>query len=343
MFAQRESNINLRNSILSVRRGVHAVRIGGVKGIATKGRSSYYGPALYIVAAFQFIFCIAVTASRYGPPAYNPLTVTISDLQAVNCGTFQGAQVCSPLHDLANVAVGVLGLLIVIGSLLLRSVLPGGRRKDAAVVLLVVAGLSAFANAFTPEDVTWTGDLVTALIAFLGANFGLIQIGRAMSTEPLWRDFRLFTQGLGTVGAVSLILDGIGLGTAIGTGAVEWLIVAPMLIWAPAIGLHLIFETRSTGRKSTPPPKGSVHAQSSCCIHLPPCNGVPSEPGTGAGGGNLWVRVQIYDQFALSLYRMTKKGREALEHYNKLLGLLNLGVPRVKKPELFGEEQFAAE
>jgi hypothetical protein len=40
---------------------------------------------------------------------------------------------------------------------------------------------------------------------------------------------------------------------------------------------------------------------------------------------------------------MTKKGREALEHYNKLLGLLNLGVPRVKKPELFGEEQLAAE
>jgi predicted transcriptional regulator len=44
-----------------------------------------------------------------------------------------------------------------------------------------------------------------------------------------------------------------------------------------------------------------------------------------------------------SVYRMTKKGREALEHYNKLLGLLNLGVPRVKKPELFGEEQLAAE
>jgi hypothetical protein len=46
---------------------------------------------------------------------------------------------------------------------------------------------------------------------------------------------------------------------------------------------------------------------------------------------------------ARSLYRMTKKGREALEHYDKLLGLLNLGVPRVKKPNLFGEEQLAAE
>jgi len=42
---------------------------------------------------------------------------------------------------------------------------------------------------------------------------------------------------------------------------------------------------------------------------------------------------------------MIKKGTEALEHCDKLLGLLNLGVPRVKKPELFGEEleQLAAE
>ena len=46
-----------------------------------------------------------------------------------------------------------------------------------------------------------------------------------------------------------------------------------------------------------------------------------------------------------SVYRMIKKGTEALEHCDKLLGLLNLGVPRVKKPELFGEEleQLAAE
>jgi len=40
---------------------------------------------------------------------------------------------------------------------------------------------------------------------------------------------------------------------------------------------------------------------------------------------------------------MSKKSREALEHCNKWLGLLNLGVPRVKKPELFGEGQLAAE
>lgn len=208
------------------------------------GRLPSYGAILYSVAAIQFIVCMAFTASRYGPPSYNPATDTISDLQAVNCGTFQGAQVCSPLHFLANISVAVLGLLIILGSLSLRPTIPGGRRKDLAVGLLVLAGLGTLANAFTPEDVTLTGDTVTALVAFLGANFGLIQIGRAVSIEPQWRGYRLLSQGLGTVGIAALTLDGLGLGTVIGTGAIEWLIVAPILIWTLAIGVRLIIFPR---------------------------------------------------------------------------------------------------
>jgi len=201
---------------------------------------AYYAAALYFSAAVQFVACIAVAGSRYGPPAYNPVTTTISDLQAVSCGTFQGAQVCSPLHVLANLSVAVLGLLMIAGSLSIRPLLPAGRRRDVAVALLVVAGLAAFANAFTPEDVTFTGDVVTAIIAFLGANFGLIQIGRTVSTDPRWRGYRIFSETLGTVGIAAFILDGFGLGTLIGNGTIEWLIVAPILVWAPATGLRLI-------------------------------------------------------------------------------------------------------
>src|SRR5580658_5641690 len=99
-----------------------------------------FAGALYILAALQFVVCIAVAASQYGPPAYDPVTITISDLQAVHCGTFQGAYVCSPLHVLANISVAALGILIAAGSFLLRPLLPGGRRKDVAVWLLVIAG-----------------------------------------------------------------------------------------------------------------------------------------------------------------------------------------------------------
>ena len=141
---------------------------------------------------------------------------------------------------LANFSVAVLGLLMTAASLSLRSFLPGGRRRDVAVGLLVVAGVATVVNAFTPEDVTWSGDLITALVAFLGANFGLIQIGRTLSKEPYWRGHDLFSQALGTIGIAALILDGFGLGTVIGTGTIEWLIVAPILVWAPTTGFRLI-------------------------------------------------------------------------------------------------------
>jgi Protein of unknown function (DUF998) len=203
-------------------------------------KTTPYGAFFFIVATVQFIICIAITASRYGPPAYNPVTVTISDLQAVNCGIFQGAYICSPLHDLANISVATLGLLVIAGSLSFRTRLSASRRRDVAVSLLLITGLAALANAFTPEDITLTGDLITAIIAFLGANFGLIQIGRTLSVDPLWRGYAIFSDVLGTVGIGALILDGFGLGTAIGEGAIEWLIVAPILVWELVIGLRLI-------------------------------------------------------------------------------------------------------
>lgn len=207
------------------------------------------GAVFYIVGVAQFVVCIAIAGSRYGPPAYSPVTVTLSDLQAVRCGTFQGAYVCSPLHDLANLSVAVLGLLIIAGSLSLRPRLSAVGRRDIATGLLVVAGVAAFANAFAPEDVTFTGDIATAIVAFLAANFGLIQVGSTTPAEPRWRGYRQFSQALGTTGIAALTLDGFGLGTVIGGGAIEWLIVAPILVWAPVTGFLLIIEVTQAARR----------------------------------------------------------------------------------------------
>lgn len=79
-----------------------------------------------------------------------------------------------------------------------------------------------------------------------------------MSTDPTWRGCRLLAQTLGTIGVVALILDGIGLGTAIGTGAIEWLIVAPILVWTPVIGVRLILWTRQTSTNHVPPNRVST-------------------------------------------------------------------------------------
>ena len=196
---------------------------------------------------------MAVTAAHYGPPPYNPVSDTISDLQAVHCGPFQGAQVCSPLHAVANLSVAVIGLLMITGSLSLRRALPGGSRRDKAAWLFVIAGLAAFTNAFTPEDVTVAGDAITAFVIFIGTNFGLILIGKAMLAEHRWRGLALSAEALGSLGVASIILDVLGFGTVMGEGLIEWLVIAPFLIWAPAVGLRVIFDPQPAVGSEVPP------------------------------------------------------------------------------------------
>lgn len=198
------------------------------------------GAAAYIVGVVQFFAAVAVTASRYGPASYNPLRDTVSDLQAVNCGIFQGNEVCSPLHLVANSSVAVLGLLFITGSVLIRTAFPAGSKRKVAVGLLVVAGLATFANAFTPEDVTLLGDLVTALVAFLCANFGLVEMGRVMSGNPRWGRLRPFTEVLGVLGLAGLIVDGASPSWPLGAGGDEWLTIAPVLVWALVVGVRLL-------------------------------------------------------------------------------------------------------
>ena len=180
-----------------------------------------------------------VTALRFGPPIYNLRKNSISDLQAIHCGLFDGKQICSPLHMVANFSVALVGLLLVLGTLLIRSEFRTDRRHSFAYALLIVGGLGALANGFTPEDVTLLGDTVTALVAFLGTNFGLIQLGRAMSGDIRWHNLRAYTKISGAVGLLALILDGINITGPLGAG-IEWLIVGPILLWMLVSGIQLL-------------------------------------------------------------------------------------------------------
>lgn len=215
-----------------------------MKGVRS-GSELALGAAFYILAGVQFAALISTAAARYGPPSYSPVRDTISDLQAVACGQFQGSYVCSPLHWVANLSVALLGALIALGTLLIRPSLPEWNRRDPALALLAVAGVATFVNAFTPEDVTYTGDLLTALIAFLCANIGLIQIGRAAAGDSSWRWFSLASQALGAFGMAALFVDGLGGAAFFGEGAIEWMIVVPVLVWAFALGVRLLFRLDS--------------------------------------------------------------------------------------------------
>jgi hypothetical protein len=154
----------------------------------------------------------------------------------VRCGLFQGSQVCSPANLEANLSVALAGLLLIFGTVMIRDTLPKSPSLPSAIALLVAAGVGSFLNAFTPEDVTFVGDVVTALVIFLGANFGLVQIGKAFGPGR----FGTFSKALGALGLAALILDGVGASAFLGMGTLEWLVVSPVLVWEAVMGASLL-------------------------------------------------------------------------------------------------------
>src|SRR5580658_8979166 len=96
-------------------------------------RSVRHGAILYIVAVVQFLVGMAVTQLLYGPPTYNLLSNYISDLGAIHCGPLAGRQVCSPGHEVFNVSIIILGILLILGTLLIRTSFPARSTRSVGL------------------------------------------------------------------------------------------------------------------------------------------------------------------------------------------------------------------
>lgn len=184
-----------------------------------------------------------MAALSYGPPPYHFASNSISDLQAVRCGDFDGQHVCSPAHAAANAGVFLAGICLIFGTLLAWPTITreGQYRKPA--YSLVLAGIAAAANAFTPEDVTLIGDVITAFIIFLATDVGLILLGRLSSRAPGLRRLFAYPAILGEFGFLVLILWSLGLTGPLGAG-IEWLVVAPILVWMLVTGTLIMARHR---------------------------------------------------------------------------------------------------
>jgi hypothetical membrane protein len=112
-----------------------------------------------------------------------------------------------------------------------------------ALALLVLAGLGTAANGFTPEDVTLTGDALTAFFAFLCANLGLIQLGRVTARDAQLRGQGAYALISGAAGLAALILYAANVTGPLGMGGMEWLIIAPILLWMLVVGTRLVRRT----------------------------------------------------------------------------------------------------
>lgn len=207
-------------------------------------RSVRHGAILLILGSVQFVVGMAVTQIGYGS-SYSLTQNVISDLGAVNCGFFGGSSAlpghyaCSPWHDVFNISTVLLGILLGLATLLIRSAFPARRTRTIGLGLLLVAAIGAIGVGLSPEDVNITIHSVSAFLAFAGSGFALVVLGIAMFRDTRWDGFRAYTFLSGLVVLVALILFGTKNYLVLGVGGMERLVVAPVLLWAVVVGIHL--------------------------------------------------------------------------------------------------------
>lgn len=220
--------------------------------------------ALLLLGAVLFTVGIVVAVVLYGPPPYSFRNTSISDLQAIYCGSLGGQPVCSPGYLFANAAVFLAGACLMAGVLRGWRVWAEWGTGSRGLWLLILGGAGAAANAFTPADVTLVGDGVTAYIAFVGANLGLVVLSRHLSASNGRNGFSLYSYASGVVGLAALLVYSLGLYGALGNGGIEWVITLPIILWMGVWGVALIrgqialVPPKSVPNSGNPPERGAA-------------------------------------------------------------------------------------
>lgn len=198
---------------------------------ARVGRSVRWGGVLMTVGVVQFVGAMAWAQSQYG--GYSLLTNYISDL---------GNTSTSPLHDVFNVSIRILGILAALGILLGWSGFPRGGPRVIGLLLLLVASASAVVVGLYPENVNAPVHAVASLIVFLTGGLALVVLSAGMREWSYWSSYRGFSLLLGIIPLASLAYYAPTQlnNSTWDPGLIERLIVAPILLWGFAAGAHLV-------------------------------------------------------------------------------------------------------
>jgi len=193
-------------------------------------RSVRTGAALLIFGAAQFIVGMIVVQTQYS--GYSLKDNYISDLGGAH----------SPWALVFDASVILLGLCAIFGALLIWRAFDERPSRGIGLAFLIIAGIGAVGVGVFPETTpVLNGGMhdIVSDVAFIGAGIGLTIVSFAMVEGPHWRLSRPFTLACGLVTLLAIILFSTGYYVGLGAGGMERLIVAPILLWAIAEGVHI--------------------------------------------------------------------------------------------------------
>jgi hypothetical membrane protein len=188
------------------------------------------GATLFIFGAAQFIVGMIVIQMQYS--GYSLSQNYISDLGGAH----------SPWALVFDGSVILLGLCAIFGVLLIWGAFDDRTSRGIGLGLVLVGGIGAVGVGVFPETTPVLNGAMHGIvsdIAFVGAGLGLTIVSFAMVEGPHWRFSRPFTLACGLVTLAAIVLFTVGYYVGLGPGGMERLIVAPILLWAIAEGIHI--------------------------------------------------------------------------------------------------------
>ena len=195
---------------------------------------------------FQFLVAEYVV-SLACPFPYSRFNNYISDLGSVHCAvltsgfTAASHQVCSPLHVVMNASFVIEGVLIALGAVFMRRLLPAGRAIAIALVLFFITGIGFMMAGFAPNDVNLPVHYTGAVLGLFGASTGMLVVGGAMLAQrsaPTW--LAVYTLASGIVASAGTIFISSGVTLGVGVGGIERVAFYPYPLWLMLTGFYYL-------------------------------------------------------------------------------------------------------
>jgi hypothetical membrane protein len=188
------------------------------------------GAVLLLFGAVQFIVGMIVVQTQYS--GYSLTQNYISDLGGAH----------SPWALGFDASVILLGLCAIFGALLIWGAFERQSRRGLGLGIILIGGIGAVGVGVFPETTPVLNgrmhDIVSA-VAFVGGALGITILSFAMRSGPHWRYSRPFAMACGLVALAAVVLFELSIYLGLGPGGMERMILAPILLWAIAEGLHI--------------------------------------------------------------------------------------------------------
>lgn len=205
--------------------------------------SSIRAGAIAWIVAVQFFVTQVVVASAWSRPFSLRLDY-ISDLGNTACGPYPAGStnlVCSPWHAAMNLSFVVLGITMIVGARLTRSVFPAGWVRSVAASLFAMAGVGVILVGIYPENTDNARHVVGAGVNFVAGNIAMIIYGLALAQQPeRHRALMQFSLVTGTLGLLATLLFVTGQFLGLGLGGMERVAAYPMTVWQIVAGIALL-------------------------------------------------------------------------------------------------------